>query len=620
MGNEAFAGTIESVARRFFVLLVKISKFVSFGLLMVITGSVLAGVISRFVFNAAFSWSEELAVWNLFWLFSMAILTGHLENKHIHIDLFSSFLPKRLQQVKQFLVIIITSLSTLLVMSSGWGFFQKIGGLNVTLNISNSIKIAPLPIVCALSFIFIIGNNLSGRREFIARIVAVLVSVGMWILVDFGANMPNLPIQPSLLMMILFFVFVLLGAPITFSILLATFTATSSANLLPPPAVIQNMVSGGGKFILLAIPFFLSAGYLMNLGGLSSRILDFASTLVSHYTGGLAKVNVINSMLMGGISGSSGADAASDSKILVPEMIKRGYDPAFACAVTAGSAVLPNIIPPAITMLVMASVSDLSVIQLFVAGYGPGVLITILMLIVVHIISKRRHYEVGIAKSSMKQRWIAFVRALPSLLLIVWLVGSIRFGIVTATEAGVIGMIWAVFLGIGVYRACSWKELFAAMVECSIDTGLISLLIAVSSPFAWVLIADQVPLQLVTWASGLHLGQTGLLLLITGCLLVLGTFLDVSVTILIATPLFLPLAVASGIDPILFGIVLILGAIVGNLTPPVGILVYITSSITHVPPEKIFAEVIPMIIAILIGILLVILNPWICTGLWTLIG
>ena len=607
-------------ATKFVALTERACRFLSFGLLVVITVSALLGVISRYLFNAALTWTEEFAAWNFIWLICMGIINGHSGGRHIAIDLLSWALPPMGQTVQKFVIATIVSLTTFLLLSAGWDLSQMIGGVNVSLDLPNAVRIAPLPFVCAVSFILILGKDVTDRRDFLLRLCAVLAGLGIWLLLGRGAEMPQFGIHSSLLMGIIFVGCVLFGVPIAFAMILSAFTATSSADLLPPPAVIQIMVTGGGKFILLAIPFFLSAGYLMNLGTLSSRMMDFAGTMVSHYRGGLAKVNILNSLLIGGISGSSGADAASTTKIMVPEMVKRGYDADFSCAVTASSAILPNIVPPTITMLVFASVADASIARLFVGGVGPGILMAVLMMITAHIISWRRNYEAGTKKATARQRLVAFGRAFPAMLLFIWIIGGIRFGIVTATEAGVIGMLWAVILGAGLYRAYGWRDLYTTMVDSAIDTGLIGFLIAVASPFAWVMIADQVPQQIVGWASSLNIGPSVFLLVVVACMMALGTFLEVSVTILVATPLFLPLAKTFAIDPTLFGIVVILGAVMGNVTPPVGILVYISASIAQVQPVKVFIECVPFLVAMVICVVPVIYNEWICTGLWTLMN
>lgn len=594
-----------------------VTKFISFALAIVITVVVFLGVITRYISQSPFSWTEELASWLFFWMICVAIANGHLSNSHIAIDLFADKLTGVGKQIQVFIIHFVIGLSTLLITSASINFIQHIGGNSITLYIPNYVKILPLPIFSLLSFFFILFKDMQDKKAFLTRLAAIAVSVFVWILIGYGKSMPSLGLQPSLVMMILFFAFMLVGAPVSFSMILATFTATSSADLLPPVAVVQNMVAGGGKFILLAIPFFIIAGYLMNLGGLSSRIMEFASTLVNQFKGGLAKVNILNSLMMGGISGSSGADAASTTKVLVPEMEKKGYDRGFSCAVTAASAVLPNIIPPAITMLVFASVADVSILKLFLGGIGPGILISFLMMGYVHIVSIHRGYELEKIKNTNKERFTAFLKALPSLLLFVWIIGGIRFGIVTASEAGVVGVIWALVLGI-FYKTFNGRQLFHAIIDSSVDAGLIGLLIAVSSPFAWVLIADHVPQQLVSWAASMDLSQTGFLFVVAASMIILGTFMDVSVSILIAAPLFLPLANLLGVDMTVFGIILILGSVIGNITPPVGILVYITSSIAEIQPAKVFRECIPFILVIVIGIVLIILNPWICTGLFAL--
>ena len=595
------------------------TRFVSFLLAVAISVVVFMGVMARYVLKTSLTWSDEMAIWLFLWMICISIPNGHISDGHIYIDLYSSKLTPQLKLVRRFVLDFIIYLATFLMLSASYEYVQKIGGISVTLGVSNHWKVLPIPVCCFLSFLVMLLKDFEDRRVTLVHFAALVIAALAWIVTGYGKYMPRFNAQPSLIMMLIFFISVLLGAPISFSMMLATFTATSSANLLPGVAVIQNMVAGGGKFVLLAIPFFLISGYLMNIGGLSSRIMNFASTLVGRFTGGLAKVNILNSLMMGGISGSSGADAASTTKMIVPEMEKRGYDRDFACAVTAASAVLPNIIPPAITMLVCASVADVSVLGLFFGGIGPGVLIALLQMLVVQIVSKKRGYETKGEVYTLKECGSAFLKALPSLMLFVWIIGGIRMGIVTASEAGVIGMIWALFLGL-VYKTYDLKTLFREIINSSVDAGLIGLLMAVSNPFAWVLIADHLPQQLIAWAASLSLNQHGLLLIVTLIMVILGTFIDVSVCILIATPLFLPLANMIGVDLVLFCIVMILGAVIGNITPPVGILVYITSGIANEKPTKVFKECVPFILSILAGILLVIYVPGICTGLVTLFG
>lgn len=599
----------------------KLTKFLSFALLIIITATVFSGVISRYVFNSAFSWTEEFASWAFFWLICLGLLNGHRNSRHIAMNLLRDSTPGVILKIREFAVFTVVSLTTLLLFTAAWDLAIRLGGISVSLGWPNYIRVIPLPIACILSFIFILTEGIEHPQQFARRAVAVLAGVLLWWLFGYGSDMPQIDlIAPSLFMVFTFAVCIVIGVPIAFSMALSAFIATSGADLLPPAAVVQNMVTGGGKFVLLAIPFFLTAGYLMNLGGLSTRMIAFASSLVSHYRGGLAKVNVLNSLFMGGISGSSAADTASTTKILVPEMKKRGYDVPFSCAVSAGSAIIPNIVPPSIAILIYGSVSDASIARLFIGGVVPGILTTLLMMGVVHILAKRRGYEAGGEKATMKERLTAFGQAFPALLLVLWIIIGIRFGIVTATEAGVVAVLWALFVGVFLKRAFGLKDFYDTVCDAALDTGLIGLLIAVSVPFAWVLIADQVPQKIVGAVAGLDWGAEAYMIILVGCLIILGSFLEVGATIVIAVPLVLPVAKILSIDPTQFGIVVIISSLIGNVTPPVGMLVYISASIAKVPPTKVFLEVIPFLLACLAGVFLIIFNPWIVSGLWELMN
>ena len=417
-------------------------------------------------------------------------------------------------------------------------------------------------------------------------------------------------------MLIAFFVVLLFGVPVAFAMLFGVFLTTWGGTLLPAPAIIQNMVSGSTKFILLAIPFFLTTGYLLNIGGLSERLIDFASALVGHLRGGLAQVNVVNSVLVGGISGSSGADAASTTKVLVPEMVKRGYSPEFSCAVTAASSILPNIIPPAIAMLVYASVTNVSVAQLFTAGIVPGLLIAAAQMVTVYIISVRRNYEGARARAPIRHILKTFLLALPALVIAVIVLGCIRFGITTATEAGVMALVWAFLLGKFVFRAYSWKDLFHSLSDCATNSALIGFLIAASVPFAWILIAEGIPQQLVAWAEGWSSNKLGLLVILNAVLFLAGMFLDLTPAMLIVAPLFLPVMVGAGIDPVHLGIIMIINLQLGGVTPPVGILVFISAQIARIEPAGIFRAVVPFFLATVAVLALICAFPVLSLGLW----
>jgi tripartite ATP-independent transporter DctM subunit len=417
-----------------------------------------------------------------------------------------------------------------------------------------------------------------------------------------------------------FIVAMLLGVPVALAMVLGVFFTTWSVNILPAPAIIQTMVAGSSKFILLAIPFFLTTGYLLNLGGLTTRLIDFASALVGHLRGGLAQVNVLNSLLIGGVSGSSSADAASDSKMIVPEMIRRGYSAQFSCAITAVSAILPNILPPAIAMLVYASVSNVSIAKLFMAGVVPAFLVAFALMLTVNVISRIRNYEKATARAPLSTLGRTFVRALPVMVIAIIVLGCIRFGVTTATEAGVVAVVWAFLIGKFIFREFSWREAFVAFKECSTDAAMIGFLIATSVPFAWVMIAEGFPQMLIRWSqSGIH-DPVVLIVVLNLVLLALGTFLDLIPAMLITAPLFLPVMAEIGVDPIQLGIIMIINLLLGGVTPPVGILVFISAQITRIPPYGVFREVLPFIGAVLIVLAAVCAFPVLTLGLWALLS
>ncbi len=585
-------------------------------LLLAITLTVTAGIVWRYGFNASFPWTEELASWIFGWLIFAGAAAGHRHGRHIAVTALADLIPERWRATQLFVVDCIIAYATIMLMLSGFELSRVIGGISAALLWPNWVKYFLIPISGAVGLVYIVLVRATDRRAVHLALLAILVGAIAYALTTLIDVHPFAGISPSLIMMLAFLGTLALGVPVAFSLLFSVFVATWSVDLLPPAAVVQNMVVGSSKFILLAIPFFLTAGYLMNSGGITSRIIALADALVGHMRGGLAQVNIFHSALVGGISGSSGADTASTTKVLVPEMVKRGYSPEFSCACTASGAILPNIIPPSIAMLVYASIADASVARLFVGGVMPGILLTILMMIAVHIIASRRDYERGRQRATLMFMLRAFVDAIPSLSLAIAILATMRFGIVTATEAAVVAVLWAFVLGKFLYREFDWRQFYRDMVDSAIDSALIGFLIAVSVPFAWVLIAEQTPQQVVGWAKAITRDPAGLLLIVNLLLLFAGTFLDITASMLIMVPLFLPLMISLGVDPIHFGIIVVVNLMLGGLTPPFGILVFIAASIARVPAGPIFRECLPFLVACLIGLALITYVPDITLSLW----
>lgn len=583
-----------------------------------ITLNVLAGVVSRYIFNNSFQWTEELGQWLFIWLIFIGINIGHRRGLHIVLGSIDEGLSPRLRYLRNLAAAVVVAYTMTMLMFGSWDLTWLIGGVSPGLQWPQWTRTVVIPAACAIGLFYLVfdRSNDPGQR-LIGPFAVVLAVLAYGLTEAFGLiRFPGA--SPSLVMTASFVISLVLGVPVGFALLFGAFLGTLGADMLSPPAVVQNMVTGASKFVLLAIPLFLTAGYLMNAGDLTRRLMDFAHSLVGHLRGGLAQVNVVASMLFGGVSGSSSADAAVDSKILVPQMVRQGYSAAFSCAITASSAILPNIIPPSIAMLIYASAADASVGRLFVAGIGSGLFLTGILLLTVHIIAVRRGYGRGGERATGRQRFHAFVAAIPVLMIIVWILGGIRFGVITATEAGVVAVLWAAAVGI-YYRAYRIRDLYTALVNSGVDAALVGFIIAVASPFAWVMIAERIPQQFVHILTTFVEQRWAVLMLVNILLLIVGCFLDLVAAVLIIVPIFLPLLPKLGIDPTHFGIIVIINMMIGGITPPLGLLVFVTSSITRTPSVEVFRECIPFIFALFSGLLLVTYIPAISMALVNLL-
>ncbi|MDF2499688.1 MAG: siaM [Anaerosporomusa subterranea] len=393
-----------------------------------------------------------------------------------------------------------------------------------------------------------------------------------------------------------------INVPVAFAITLSTFAYFFIANDLSPVFVIQRMIGGADNVPLLAIPFFMMLGSILNYTGITTRLLRLSDLLSGHLRGGLAQTNVVLGALIGGPSGAGLADAAMICKVLVPEMVKNGYSRPFAAALTSASALLGPILPPGIGLIIYGFVSDTSIGKLFLGGMGPGVLLTILLMVAVDYIAKKRGYKpTRDKKPSMKEVVVAAKGAFWGLMLMVIILGGIRYGIFTPTEAGAVTVIYSLLVGIA-YRETKWADIKMALLESARANGSIMLILMASAGFAWILTWEGVASDVTVMLTEFTTNPALFLLIVNVFLLIVGMFLDGNAAIIVLTPLLMPTVHAMGIDPVHFGITMIFNLSIGAITPPFGTTMFLTCNLSGVKIDDYMKEILPFYVALLVAL------------------
>ncbi len=408
-----------------------------------------------------------------------------------------------------------------------------------------------------------------------------------------------------------FVVLLLVGVPISISIGIAALS-TLLLSVESGPAlttVAQRMATGLDRFTLLAIPFFILSGQLMNRGGIARRLVDLARAMVGMLPGGLAYVNIVAGMLFGAISGSAAAAVAAVGGFMVPRMREQGYGKNYAAAVNISSATTSLIIPPSNILIVYALASGgVSIAALFVAGYLPGLLVGLLLMVVAGTTALRRRYplDARVTVREAGRRWFA---ALPSLFLVVIVIGGIIAGYFTATEAGAIAVLYSFILSVIVYREVPLRELPRILVESATTTSIVMLLVGTSMALSWVLAYERIPEAVSTALLSLSGDKVTTLLFINGMLLLVGTVLDMTPAVLIFTPILLPVVEALGLSPVHFGIVMVLNLCIGLCTPPVGSVLFLGCGVAGARITEVSRALIPLYLAMIAALLLVTFIP-----------
>ena len=412
------------------------------------------------------------------------------------------------------------------------------------------------------------------------------------------------------ILVISFFLLIGIGTPVAWSIAISSlFTLfINLPSLAALTTIAQRMATGLDSFTLLAIPFFILSGQLMTHGGIAERLIRFAKSLIGTLPGGLALINIISAMMMGAIAGSAMASASAIGGILGPEMEKEGYDKEYGAAVNITSSTMGLVIPPSNILIVYSLASGgVSIAALFLAGYLPGILTCFFLMLVASIWAKRKGYPIS-QRSSIKEIFSSFISALPSLFLLFIVIGGIVAGFFTATEASAIAVLYTLILGV-IYNQIKFKNLSKIFLDSSKTSAIVLLLIACSMSMSWVMSYENIPQNLSDFLVGISDNKIIILLMINLILLFVGVFMDMTPAVLIFTPIFLPVVKSIGIDPIQFGIIMVVNLCIGLCTPPVGSVLFVGIGVAKTSIEKVIKPLLPLFIAMILALGLITYFP-----------
>ncbi len=575
-------------------------------ILIALLALVFGATLLRYVFSMGFVGTEDLGIL----LHTALVFLGLPLCAHgplaMRLAMGTRHLGPGARSVADMISDTVTLAAAMILMVGASKVAALIGGTSPTLDIPESWRFWPLAIGGGLATVRLVLGSVSSGRS--GRSTLAMMAGGLCL-----AAVPHLPALmpvglPSLVACAAACLALAAGAPFVHSLIVGLAVAVPFGARLPEAAIVQQTVSGMGKFLLLAIPFFLLAGMLMNAGGLAHRLVRFASALVGHRRGGMAQATLVTNLLFSGVSGSSIADAAFGAKVLAPALVADGVKPEKAAAIVAATAVLPNIVPPSIAFLLLASATNLSVGALFEGGLIAGLILAAAMAAMLHFSAETPSRPAA----DRHERLSALMAALPVFGLALVVFFGIRLGIATPTEAAAVASVYALT---AVLAAPNDRgAILAAFLQAGRETAAIGLLVASSAPLVFLLAIDGLPQTMAGWVTALGGNPLAVMLVANLILLAAGGPLDVGPGILLFAPLLLPSVVASGIDPVAFGVILTVNLMIGGLTPPVGVLVFVAAGINGLSASAVFRALLPLTLVLIAALSLMALG----TALWAL--
>ncbi|QGM80570.1 TRAP transporter large permease subunit [Otariodibacter oris] len=584
----------------------------------------IAQILARQVFDSPFIWSEELARLLFIYVALLGISMAIRSQQHVYIDFITNHLPEKVKKVANSFVQILIFISIILFIYLGFKVWLDSSFEIVSLGISEKWLYAALPFISILMlfrFLQAQQSNVNNGLTYIPAIAYVIFTIIIFAIVFIEpnwyralriSNYVKLGDSAVYIVLVVWLVIMFLGTPVGWSLFIATILYFLMTRWNIVNSASNKLVDSLNSFSLLSVPFFILTGILMNTGGITERIFNFASALLGHYRGGMGHVNIGASLIFSGMSGSALADAGGLGQLEIKAMRDAGYDDDMCGGITAASCIIGPLVPPSIAMIIYGVIANQSIAKLFVAGFIPGVLVTAALMAMNYYIAKKRGYP-RTPKASLQQRCQAFKKAIWAVLTPVLIIGGIFSGSFTPTEAAVIAALYSTIIGMFVYKELTLKMLFNSCVEAVAITGVTALMVMTVTFFGDMIAREQVAMRIADVFMAVANSPITVLLMINLLLLFLGMFIDALALQFLVLPMLIPIAQHFGIDLIFFGVMTTLNMMIGILTPPMGMALFVVARVGNMPVSTVAKGVLPFLVPIFATLALITIFPEIIT-------
>lgn len=577
--------------------------------LLIELAAVTAHVVARSVFGHALLWTDEVTFIAISIMTFVGGAIAYSRGGHTAVNLATNFLSARGRSVLSIVLDVLVFIVSLPIADSAWFLVNAQWG-QLTQELQLPVGLTTVPMFVGMVLIALFALNKLGQHRLQEVVPVVLCTIAVLAAGEYGLSLwaPDGD-QPMYIMICFFFATVLLGLPVGFALMLGAALYLHVSGSVPFVAVAQNMSSSAQNFILLALPFFLLAGLVMERGGISVRFIRFASALVGHLPGGLMQVVVVATYLVSGISGSKVADVAAVGSVMRETLVKKGYTPGEIAAVLAASAAMAETVPPSLAMLVIAAITSVSIGALLIAGLLPAAALAVCLVVLIYVQARRRG-ERSAPRAPIGEIARSGAGAILPLLMPIMLMLGIRFGVATPTEVSGLAVVFGLVLAMFVYRELSIREFMETAVECAVMAGMVLFVLSAAASFAWTLTIADLPQRLAEALTSIHGGSTLIFMLASIALIILAScLLEGLPALLIMAPLLMPAAVQLGIDPVHYAIVLLVATGIGVFLPPIGIAFLITCGVAQSNVGDAAKAMRPFLLVLIAGLILLAMVP-----------